>query len=110
MAEIKEIIHSPNLMFGNIEFCVILVVLAVLLIASLRLRNCKFCQTLFVAPLTFGRDMSTLLKGIACIFILMSHYVAIYYGNGLPKGSLHYVQIYAANIALVWFMFCQAMD
>lgn len=94
------------LQLGNIEFCVILMALVFLLFASLRPQKCSLRRAFFVEPLTFGRDMSTLLKGIACIFILMSHYVAIYYGTGLPNGALHYVQIYAANIALVWFMFC----
>lgn len=106
MVGTKEIIHSVNLQLGNIEFGVILVALILLLFSSLRHQKCSLQLAMFAAPLAFGREMSTLLKGIACIFILMSHYVAIYYGTGLPNGALHYVQIYAANIALVWFMFC----
>lgn len=106
MAENEEMMENLGLQFGNIEFGVILVALVLLLFSSLRPQKCSLQLAMLAAPLTFGREMSTLLKGIACIFILMSHYVAIYYGEGLPNGALHYVQIYAANIALVWFMFC----
>lgn len=95
-----------GLQFGNVEFCVILMLLVAFLFFSLKSKTGNCREALLATPFAFGRDMSTLLKGIACIFILMSHYVAIYYGTGLPNGALHYVQIYAANIALVWFMFC----
>lgn len=106
MAENEKIMQNINLLFGNIEFSVILVALAFLIFACLRPKNGSLRLAILAEPLTFGREMSTLLKGVACIFILMSHYVALFYGTGLPNGTLHYVQIYAANIALVWFMFC----
>ncbi|MBP3470897.1 MAG: acyltransferase family protein [Paraprevotella sp.] len=55
--------------------------------------------------ISFSKDMSVVIKGIACIMILMSHYSTLVLGGGLPRGISYYITVYAANIALIWFMF-----
>lgn len=91
----------------DIEYAIIILLLSVLFVFSLKpdkVNTFKQKQA-FLSCLEHGKQMSVLLKGCACVMILMSHYATRVLGGGLPKGVSYYVAIYAANVALVLFMY-----
>lgn len=87
------------------EFLAVYIIIAVLFLLSLKRKEVGHMPRLRFTDLGFGKEMNTLLKGIACIMILMSHYVALSYGHTRTHGIVYYTAIYPANVALVWFMY-----
>lgn len=57
--------------------------------------------------LVLDKNFSSVLKGIACIFILMGHYESTmhYPLDYYPKCLGWFIRLTTANVALVWFMF-----
>ena len=99
---------EERLFITDIEFIVVLVGLCVIVCLAFNTKKGRDWK-LAIKPgrdwLCLDKSTSVLVKGIACIFILLSHYSARILGGGLPKGVTYYVTIYAANIALILFMF-----
>lgn len=92
----------------NVEYIFIIILIIVLFALSLGARGKDKKHRLEWKDLLcfeYGKQMSILLKGCACVMILMSHYSTRVLGGGLPKSISYYVTIYAANVALVMFMF-----
>lgn len=88
------------------EFLLIFIMIGSMLFSSLKRKKIGYVRyPSLVDCWGFGKQMNTLLKGIACIMIIMSHYVTMYYGTIHAHGVVYYTQIYSANIALVWFMY-----
>ena len=88
------------------EFLLIFIMIGSMLFSSLKRKKIGYVRyPSLVDCWGFGKQMNTLLKGIACIMIIMSHYVTMYYGTIHAHGVVYYTQIYTANIALVWFMY-----
>ncbi len=87
--------------FNNIEFIVLIVMMLLLFLFGLRKR-----EAIIVGKYT-GIDlpMSTALKGIACVLILMGHFAARKFtlGDTTPINRLVYLT--TANIALALFMY-----
>lgn len=50
-------------------------------------------------------EMSTAIKGIACVLVLMGHFAQRNFSSDLPFGVSKIVWYTTANIALSWFMF-----
>lgn len=84
----------------DIESIIILLLLTILFVSGLKRQHVthKFDYSIDIR-------MSNMLKGIACIFILLGHFMSYYYDHN-PETLISKV-IYAstANIALVLFMF-----
>lgn len=89
------------MVFNDIEFIVILLVLACFYFVGLRKRGC-ILEGRFT-----GIDLPTsaALKGIACVFILMGHYVSHREGVVETSTFSRMIQCTTANIALAIFMF-----
>lgn len=85
----------------DIEIIVLFLVLLLLFCFSLKKRDSKS----YNKPLAIDLDMSFILKGVACIFILTGHYVK-YTNQILVHGDISKLVYYTtANIGLTWFMF-----
>lgn len=84
--------------YEHVILCVIL--LALFLIGLKRKKEKK-------RELVLDKNFSSVLKGIACIFILMGHYESTmhYPLDYYPKCLGWFVRLTTANVALVWFMF-----
>lgn len=93
------------LFITDIEFSIVVFAFIVLIIFSLRKRRADGSCRFFIENYKHSKDFSMLVKGMACVMILLSHYSARVLGGGLPKGVTYYVTIYAANLALIFFMF-----
>ncbi len=91
------------LLHTDIEYGIILLILTLMFIFGMKPRGQKLPFRAFAIDL----DMSTAIKGIACVMILMSHYGKRVFGYDaqLPLGLSKTVFYLGANIALVWFMF-----
>lgn len=91
-----------NLTSCDIENLVLLTFLALLFLFSLRKRDTPILSK---RVLVIDRDMSLVLKGIACVLVLMGHYVN-FTSSFVPQGYFSKA-VYAttANIGLAWFMF-----
>ena len=89
------------------EYLVILITLIVLFVFSLKKKDrLSAYNTSFGSYFVLSKEMSIVLKGIACIFILLGHYSRYELGGGLPKSVSYYVTAYTAPVALTIFMFC----
>lgn len=99
---------EERLFITDIEFIVVLIGLCVLYCLALEVK-CLHGKLCVLRPcrawLCLNKQNSVLIKGIACVFILLSHYSARTLGGGLPTSVSYYVTDYAANIALILFMF-----
>ena len=87
--------------FNNIEFIVLIVMMVLLFLLGLRKR-----EAVNVGKYT-GIDlpMSTALKGIACVLILMGHFAARKLAIGDTTPITRVVYLTTANIALALFMY-----
>lgn len=85
----------------DVEFIILIFSLILLFCLSLKNRMMKSSKGFLEIDL----DMSFMMKGIACILILMGHYVNLT-SSIVEHGSLSkYIYLTSANIGLVWFMF-----
>ena len=86
---------------SDLEFIVLIFTLILLFSLSLRKRIMKTSKGFLEIDL----DMSFVMKGLACILILMGHYVNLT-DSFIAHGKLSkFVYLTSANIGLVWFMF-----
>lgn len=89
----------------DIENIVVLLALTVLFVSGLRKRESPLASTDFYHCLSIDLSLTTAIKGIACIFILIGHFGTMNYndtGTGVVTKAIH---LTTANIALTWFMF-----
>ncbi len=87
---------------SDVEHIIVLGILALLFISGVRKREYSCTNRL-----ALDLSVTTALKGVACIFILMGHYETIMHSRGYSNvrsiGWL--IWLTSANIALFWFMF-----
>lgn len=87
--------------FNDIEFLVIILLAVVLFIFGLKRRDSVINKTYTGIDL----PMSSALKGIACVFILMGHYASRMINSGESSIISRLVYLTTANIALTLFMY-----
>lgn len=89
-----------RILFSDIEYSILIISCLFLFVFSLQKK------TEIVSNNIFDIKMSNSIKGIACILILMAHYYTMQLATISESLSLSkLVGRFAANIALVWFMF-----
>lgn len=86
---------------SDYEHILVLFVLTLLFVVSLKKRSDN------IDRLYLDKSYTQVLRGIACVFILMGHYESsVHFGlDYYPKGIGWFVRETTANIALAWFMF-----
>ena len=88
--------------YCDFENIIIISVLVLLFCFSLKERKDSIPSKGF---LVIGKDYSLVIKGVACILVLMGHYVNLS-SSVVAHGYLSkFVYATTANIGLVWFMF-----
>lgn len=88
----------------DIEYIILFTVLGILFVGSLHRKDFLTIggdKALFSVDL----QMSSALKGIACIFILMEHWAYMRVWPNLQPGITRTVWTFTGSIALTWFMF-----
>lgn len=90
-----------RIIFSDIEYVILIITCSILFIYSLQKK-----ESIVNDDNIFDIKMSNVIKGIACIFILMAHYYTMQLATLSEVWSISkLVGRFAANIALVWFMF-----
>lgn len=89
------------MLFSDIEYIVIIVALFIFFLLGLKRKNATVTGGLLAIDL----NMSSAMKGVACVMILMSHWGQRRFNIDMPWGVSKLVWYLFANIALVWFMF-----
>lgn len=93
-----------NLTFTDIEYCITFLLLLVGLMGGAKKRPSSLDAT-SLSLLSIDKNWADVIKGIACVFVLMSHYGQRMFDDSIPWGISKVVWMTTANIALCWFMF-----
>lgn len=86
---------------SDIENIIIVSILSSLFLFSLKKRK----ESKPLEFLVIEKDYSLVLKGIACVFVLMGHYVNLTFPIVSHGYLSKFVYATTANIGLTWFMF-----
>lgn len=89
-------------MKSDFEYIFIVIVMLLLFVFSLTRKTKNACgggKTLFVIDL----QMSYVIKGLACLLILLGHYANMRISPNFSVISI--VWMFSSNVALTWFMF-----
>lgn len=92
--------------FVDIEYIIVFLLLCIFLIHGFKrqISSVNAINNIY-DHFTIDKNYTTIIKGIACIFILMGHFGQRNFDTDLPWGVSRVVQNFTANIALVWFMY-----
>lgn len=98
---------SFHLTTTDIEYLLILLVLAVLFVIGLKPKDKSSASIGIGGGRLFQVDlnMSNAMKGIACVLILMGHWGTLTFPSDTPWGISRIISEISANMALFWFMF-----
>lgn len=87
--------------FTDIEYFLIIIAIVVVFLLGMKKRT----NTLDLGHYCVDKDLTTTLKGVACVFILMGHYGQRNFDPETVSGFSKLIYWVTAKMALVWFMF-----
>lgn len=92
------------MLVSDIEYILVFLLMLIGIVGGVKKRATLIDAT-SLSLLAIDKKWTDVIKGIACVFVLMGHYGQRMFDYDMPLGVSKLVWFTTANIALCWFMF-----